>query len=163
METASTLSALKGDKLKDSSQWRAWYKRMKAFAIHRDVWDLCNPDADEPSRPEVLQRPRRPEYPLDADTEAKKDWRDLLEVYKLDVHCYEKQRKGIIEVNEFIITYVDSSLRDAVITLETPYERLVYLQTRFARSELYKEEVRVQWRAFSMQKPTRDIEKWLIS
>ncbi|KAJ6018972.1 hypothetical protein N7522_001039 [Penicillium canescens] len=163
METASILSALKGDKLKDSSQWRAWYKRMKTFAIHRDVWDLCNPDANETSRPEVLQRPQRPEYPLDADPEAKKDWRDLLEVYKLDVHCYEKQRKGIIEVNEFIITYVDSSLRDAVITLETPYERLVYLQTRFARSESYKEEVRVQWRAFSMQKPTGDIEKWLAS
>ncbi|KAJ6050700.1 uncharacterized protein N7446_010809 [Penicillium canescens] len=163
MELTSMLSATKGDKLKDSSQWRAWHKRMKAFAIHRDIWDLCNPDADKASRPKVLREPRQPEYPLDSDSEAKKEWRDLLEVYKIDTNRYERQRKGLNEVNEFIITYVDSSLRDPIFALETPYERLVYLQTRFARSESYKEEVRMQWRAFSTQKPTGDIEKWLAS
>ncbi|KAJ5746893.1 uncharacterized protein N7511_008589 [Penicillium nucicola] len=83
METASMLSALKGDKLKDSSQWR----------------DLCNPNNDEAYRPKALKEPREPKYPLDTDPEAKKD-----------------------------------SLRDVVLEFDTPYNRLVYLKTRFAQS-----------------------------
>ncbi|KAJ6094488.1 hypothetical protein N7467_002001 [Penicillium canescens] len=163
METASMLSALKGDKLKDSSQWRAWHKRMRAFAMNRTVWDLCNPDTDEAYRPKALREPREPEYPLDADLEAKKEWRDLLEVYKIGANRWEKQRKGLNEVNEYIITFVDSSLRDAVLEFDTPYDRLVYLKTRFARTPAYKEEIRMQWRAFSTVKPAGDIEKWLAS
>ncbi|KAJ5742616.1 uncharacterized protein N7511_011348 [Penicillium nucicola] len=157
METASMLSALKGDELKDSSQWRAWHKRMRAFAMNRTVWDLCNPDNDEAHRPEALKEPREPEYPLDADAEVKKEWRDLLEVYKIGSNRWEKQR------NEYIITFVDSSLRDAVLEFDTPCDRLVYLKTSFARTTAYMEEIRMKWRAFSAEKPTGDIEKWLAS
>ncbi|KAJ6061516.1 uncharacterized protein N7446_005636 [Penicillium canescens] len=163
METASMLSALKGDKLKDSSQWRAWHKRMRAFAINRTVWDLCNPDTDGALRPKALREPQEPEYPLDADPEAKKEWRDLLEVYKIGANRWEKQRKGLNEVNEYIITFVDSGLRDAVLEFDTPYDRLAYLKTRFARTPAFKEEIRMQWRAFSTVKPAGDIEKWLAS
>ncbi|KAJ6094335.1 hypothetical protein N7499_002931 [Penicillium canescens] len=161
MESASILSALRSDKLKDSSQWRAWHKRVKAFAVQRTVWDLCNPDTT--SHPIPLSEPIEPEYPQSGDQEEKKEWRDLLEVYKIKANRWEKQRKGLNEVNEYIITYLDASLRDVVLEYETPYERLVYLSKRFARSHAYKEEIRMKWRAFATQKPIGDVEKWLIS
>ncbi|KAJ6095008.1 hypothetical protein N7467_002521 [Penicillium canescens] len=106
--------------------------------------DLCNPDTDEAYRPKALREPREPEYPLDADPEAKKEWRDLLEVYKIGANRWEKQRKGLNKVNKYIITFVDSSLRDVVLEFDTPYNRLVYLKTRFARTPAYKEEIRMQ-------------------
>ncbi|KAJ5748146.1 uncharacterized protein N7511_009842 [Penicillium nucicola] len=163
MDTATMLSAIKGDKLKDSSQWRVWYKRVKAFAVQRSVWDLCNPEVEISHRPRALIEPIEPEYPQQGSQENKKDWRDLLEVYKIKANRWEKQRKGLNEVNELIIIYLDTSIRDAVLEYDTPYDRLVYLSQRFARSHAYKEEIRMKWRAFSIQKPIGDIEKWLIS
>ncbi|KAI9040829.1 uncharacterized protein KD926_007637 [Aspergillus affinis] len=158
MESASILSALRSDKLKDSSQWRAWHKRVKAFAVQRTVWDLCNPDTA--SHPIPLSEPIEPEYPQSGDQEEKKEWRDLLEVYKIKANRWENQRKGLDEVNEYIITYLDASLRDVVLEYETPYERLVYLSKRFARSHAYKEGICIKWRAFATQKPIGDVEKW---
>ncbi|KAJ6110221.1 hypothetical protein N7486_002456 [Penicillium sp. IBT 16267x] len=58
------LSALKGDKLKDS---------IRAFAVNQTVWDLYNPDTNEAYRPKALKEPREPKYPLGADAKAKKE------------------------------------------------------------------------------------------
>jgi hypothetical protein len=62
-------------------------------------------------------------------------------------------------VNEYVITFANSSLRDAVLEFDTPYNRLVYLKTRFAHTPAYKEEIRMKGRAFSTKKLARDIEK----
>lgn len=51
MEAASILSAIKGEKLKDSLQWRTWYARMKLYAKQKRVWDLCDPEIDKDERP----------------------------------------------------------------------------------------------------------------
>ena len=65
-------------------------------------------------------------------------------------------------MDDLIINSLDVSLREAVMKCETPYDRLVYLSKRFARSEAYTEEIRIQWKVFLAQKPTSDVEKWLI-
>lgn len=154
---------MKSEKLKDSSQWQSWHQRVKVFAQRRDIWDLCNPDADELHRPEALREPIAADYPDDGSQEDKRDWRDRLEVYKIKANRWDRQRKSLNEIDDLIVNSLDASLRDAVLKCETPYDRLVYLSKRFARSEAYTEEVRMQWRALSTQKPTGDVEKWLIS
>ena len=163
MEAASILSALKGEKLKDSSHWQSWHQRMKVFAKRRDIWDLCNPDADELYRPKALIEPIEPEFPDDGSQEEKRDWRDRLEVYKIKANRWDRQRKSLNEFDDLIVNSLDVSLREVVMKCETPYDRLVYLSKRFARSEAYTEEVRMQWKAFSAEKPTGDVEKWLTS
>ncbi|OQD78913.1 hypothetical protein PENANT_c072G00873 [Penicillium antarcticum] len=146
MDPSTYLSAMKSEKLKDSSQWQSWHQRVKVFAKRREVWDFCNPDIDELHRPEVLIEPIAPEYP---DNGSREDQR--------------KQRKSLNEIDDLIVNSLDTSLRNAVLKCETPYDRLGYLSKRSARSEAYTEEVRMQWKAVSAQKPTGDIEKWLIS
>jgi hypothetical protein len=163
MESTTILSALRSEKLKDSSQWQSWHQRMKVFAKRRDIWDLCNPDTDELHRPEVLIEPIAPEYPDDGSQEDQRRWRDRLEVYKIKANRWDRQRKSLNEMDDLIINSLDASLREAVMKCESPYDRLVYLSKRFARSDAYTEEIRMQWKAFSAQKPTGDVEKWLIS
>ncbi|KAJ6030953.1 uncharacterized protein N7446_007597 [Penicillium canescens] len=162
MEARSMPSAVRSDKLKDSSQWRAWYMQIKAFAAQRTVWDLCNPDTDELHRPKALEEPIEPEYPEEGNEKTLKAWRDRLEIYKIKANRWEKQQKGLNEVNDYIITYLDNSLRLSVLIYDTPIGRLAYLKKRFARSYVYEEEVRMKWKAFSSQRPTGDVEKWLF-
>ena len=163
MEATSILSALKGEKLKDSAQWQSWHQRVKVFAQRRDIWDLCNPDADELHRPEALREPIAPDYPDDGSQEDKRDWRDRLEVYKIKANRWDRQRKSLNELDDLIINSLDASLREAVMKCETPYDRLVYLSKRFARSDAYTEEIRMKWKVVSAQKPAGDVEKWLVS
>ena len=127
------------------------------------IWDLCNPDIDELHRPKVLNEPIEPDFPDNGTQEEKRDWRDRLEVYKVKANRFEKQRRSLVEMNDFIIINLDQSIRDAVLEYDAPYDRLVYLSQRFARSHAYKEEIRMQWRAFAAQKPADDVEKWLVS
>ncbi|KAJ5139422.1 hypothetical protein N7448_002830 [Penicillium atrosanguineum] len=83
MEVASILSAIKGDKLKDSPQWRTWFARVKLYTKQKRVWDLCDLDIEKEDRPRGLREPYEPEYPKDGDTEERKEWRDRMDVYKV--------------------------------------------------------------------------------
>lgn len=165
MEKAAGLSALKGEKLKDTPQWRTWFARIKLYAKQKKVWDLCNPDTDVDDLPEPLEEPDEPEYPDGGDSNEKKEWRDLIDVYKIRYSKWEKQTKGLDDVNEYIVTYLDPIHHISLLEYETPYERLVYLRDRFARSTAYEEEIRMKWRAFAAQKPSRgtDIDGWLTT
>ena len=84
-----------------------------------------------------------------------------MDVYKVKYTRWEKQAKGLSDVNEYILTYLDPIHHLSLVAYRTPYDRLVYLKSRFARSTAYEEEIRMKWKVFAMQKPTGDIEEWL--
>ncbi|KAJ5680042.1 hypothetical protein N7536_011181 [Penicillium majusculum] len=44
MEAVSILSAMKGEKLKDSPQCLTWFVKAQLHAMQKNVWDLYNPD-----------------------------------------------------------------------------------------------------------------------
>ncbi|KAJ5837663.1 uncharacterized protein N7525_002851 [Penicillium rubens] len=167
MEAASILSAMKGEKLKDSPQWLTWFAKVQLYAVQKNVWDLCNPDlttsTTDPAnkRPEPLQEPAEPEYPEEGDERDRRIWRDRMDVYKVKYTRWEKQAKGLSDVNEYILTYLDPIHHLSLVAYRTPYDRLVYLKSRFARSTAYEEEIRMKWKVFAIQKPTGDIEEWL--
>ena len=161
MEAASILSAMKGEKLKDAPQWRIWFAKVQLYATQKNVWDLCNPDTLSTSRPAALTEPVDPTYPPNDDEKARRIWRDLMDVYKVKWARWEKQSKGLGDVNEYILTYLDPIHHLALLPYTTPYDRLVYLKSRFAKSTAYEEEIRMNWKIFAMQKPTGDIEQWL--
>ncbi|KAJ5827623.1 hypothetical protein N7447_001845 [Penicillium robsamsonii] len=174
METASILSATKGEKLKDETQWRTWFTRVRSYARQKGVWELCDPEAvmaeiaavstaieKPPIRPDLLTEPTVPEYPEEGDAEEKKTWRDRMDLFKIKYARWQSEAKGLADVNEYILIYLDPVHHLAIIPLETPYERLVYLKSRFAQTVTYREEIRMKWRYFSTQRPTGDIEQWI--
>ena len=50
-----------------------------------------------------------------------------------------------------------------MLNYQTPYERLVYLHTRFGRSTAAEEDIRAQWKRVSASPPKRgaDIDQWI--
>ncbi|CRL21865.1 unnamed protein product [Penicillium camemberti] len=99
MEAASILSAMKGEKLKDSPQWLTWFAKVQLYAMQKNVWDLCNPDLIPASttttdsstkRPTPLTEPVEPDYPETGDDTAKRTWRDRMDVYKIRYAKWEK-------------------------------------------------------------------------
>ncbi|KAJ5945066.1 hypothetical protein N7516_005234 [Penicillium verrucosum] len=80
----------------------------------------------------------------------------------MKTNCFEKQQNALDEVNEYIITYLDTSLRMSVLVHHTPSSRLAYLKQCFGRSYVHEEQVRMKWKVFSAQKPNGDVEKWLF-
>ncbi|KAJ5189373.1 hypothetical protein N7491_005707 [Penicillium cf. griseofulvum] len=162
METASILSATKGEKLKDETQWRTWFSRVRTYAKQKDVWELCDPDAVTAEvaaaspeserltiRPEPRTKPRVPAYPEEGDAEEKRTWRDRMDLFKIEHSNWQIETKGLNDVNDFISTYIDPVHYLEVSPLETPYERLVYLKSRFGETVAYREEIRMKWRYFS--------------
>ncbi|KAJ5121715.1 hypothetical protein N7526_008652 [Penicillium atrosanguineum] len=127
--------------------WRTWFARVKLYAKQKRVWDLCDLDIEKEDRPRGLREPYEPEYPKDRDTEERKEWRDRMDVYKVAYTKWEKQIKGLDDVNEYIISFLDPIHYLILIDYKTPYDRLVYLKSRFARSSAYKEEIQVIRRA----------------
>ncbi|KAJ5320393.1 hypothetical protein N7508_000676, partial [Penicillium antarcticum] len=91
------LSAMRSETLKNSSQWRSWHNRMKAFALQRLVWDLCNSAIEKAKLPTPLLEPIVPEYSETGDQDEKARWRDLFEVYKIEAIRWKRQRKGLLE------------------------------------------------------------------
>ncbi|KAJ5504596.1 hypothetical protein N7463_007470 [Penicillium fimorum] len=161
MEAASILSAMKGEKLKDAPQWPTWFAKVQLYAMQKNVWDHCDPDTPLTERPDTLREPVQPEYPQGGNETDRRSWRDQADVYKMSYPRWEKQARGLSDVNEYILTYLDTMHHLALIPYRTPYDRLVYLRSRFARSTAYEEEIRMKWKVFAMQKPTGDIEQWL--
>ncbi|KAJ5512615.1 hypothetical protein N7463_002167 [Penicillium fimorum] len=153
MEAVSILSALKGEKLKDAPQWPTWFARVQLYAIQKNVWDHCNPDTPSTERLDTLKEPVEPEYPEEGDKRDRRIWQDLMDVYKMKYTRWEKQAKGLSDVNEYILTYLDPMHHLSLITYRTPYDILVYLKSRFARSTAYEEEIRMKGKVFAMQKP----------
>ena len=50
-----------------------------------------------------------------------------------------------------------------MLNYQTPYERLVYLLTRFGRSTAVEEDIRAQWKRVSALPPKKgvDIDQWI--
>lgn len=65
-------------------------------------------------------------------------------MYKVAYAKWEKQLKGLDDINEYIITFLDPILHLPLLNYKTPDERLVYLMSRFARSTAYEEEIRIK-------------------
>jgi hypothetical protein len=115
------------------------------YATEKGVWKYCNPATEAGRLPEPLEEPDEPEYPRnEEDDKAMRLWRDRNEAYKGRWNRWTKQHQALIDVNNFIFTYVDASIREPILQHITPYTRLVYLQKRFARSNSYKEEMRMK-------------------
>ncbi|KAJ5910725.1 uncharacterized protein N7473_000028 [Penicillium subrubescens] len=57
---STAVSAIKGDKLKDSAQWRNWFARIKIYARQKKVWDLVNPQIEEDYQEEPIRELRMP-------------------------------------------------------------------------------------------------------
>lgn len=64
---------MKGDKLKDSPQWRNWFARVKLYARQKKVWDLVNPQIEEDELEQPMRKPRRPQYPEGESENAKRE------------------------------------------------------------------------------------------
>jgi hypothetical protein len=99
MDPTVSVSQWKGEKLKNSSHWPAWYSAMKQFAKTRKVWDYCN---SEKPAPEVLEEPQaavRPRLviPRGATTEIAKtlreEYKDRQMEYSYDHDDYKEELK----------------------------------------------------------------------
>lgn len=156
--TTVSISATKGEKLKESHQWRTWYNRIRLYAKERGVWDVCNPELADDDILAPLDEPERPEYPQGGSKEEKVEWRDLMDVYKYEYSDWEKQRKALSDVNQIIIALLDPSHHPSLLPYETPYERLKYLKSRFARSGAYREELRTRWLLNQAEPPRKGID-----
>jgi hypothetical protein len=57
---STVVSAIKGEKLKDPTQWRNWFARIKIYIRQKKVWDLVNPQIEEDYLEEPIREPRMP-------------------------------------------------------------------------------------------------------
>ncbi|KAJ5369326.1 uncharacterized protein N7496_009086 [Penicillium cataractarum] len=160
---STVISAMKGEKLKDPLQWRNWFARIKLYARQKRVWDLIDPHTEEGYLEEPIRKPRRPQYPEDGNESAKREWRDRMDIYKLDLNEWEQQNKSLDAINEWIISNLDAIHHTSMLNYQTPYERLVYLHTRFGRATAAEEDVRTQWKRVSALPPKKgaDIDQWI--
>ncbi|OOQ89746.1 hypothetical protein PEBR_07187 [Penicillium brasilianum] len=139
---STAISAMKGDKLKQPQHWRTWFARIKIYARQKKVWELINPQIEAEYLDEPIRKPRRPQYPENGNETAKREWRDRLDIYKLDLAEWEQQNKALDVVNEWIVSNLDLTHHTSLLNYQTPYERLVYLQIRFGRSTAAEEDIR---------------------
>ncbi|KAJ5134996.1 uncharacterized protein N7515_004274 [Penicillium bovifimosum] len=160
---STVVSAMKGEKLKEPSQWRNWFARIKIYARQKRVWELIDPHTAEEDLEKPIRKPRRPQYPEGGNELAKREWRDRMDIYKLDLAEWEQQNKSLDAINEWIISNLDPVHHTSMLNYETPYGRLVYLQTRFGRSSAAEEDIRAQWKRVSASPPKRgsDIDQWI--
>lgn len=160
---STVVSAMKGEKLKDPAQWRNWIARMKIYARQKKVWDLVNPQVEEDYLEKPIRKPRRPQYPEDSSEQVKREWRDRMDIYKLDLSEWEQQNRSLDAVNEWIIVNLDPTYHTSLLNYDTPYQRLVYLEKRFARSSATEEAIRVQWQRVCALPPRKgvNVDNWI--
>ncbi|KAJ5910766.1 uncharacterized protein N7473_000069 [Penicillium subrubescens] len=82
---------MKGEKLKDPTQWRN-FSRSKIYARQKRVWNLIDPHTEERYLERTIRKSRRPQYPEGGNDPAKRDWRDRMDIYKLDLAEWEQQQ-----------------------------------------------------------------------
>jgi len=161
MEASAILSAMKGDKLREPAQWATWQAKVVQFAEQRDVWEYCDPDTQLDKLPKPAQTPVFPEYPEDGDAEKKREWRDRMDIFKFKHSQWEKQKKSLGDVNEYILSHLDAKYHRILLAQKTPYDRMVALKARFARRTAYEEELRAKWYHFAPQKASKDVNQWI--
>ncbi|KAJ5986655.1 hypothetical protein N7451_011020 [Penicillium sp. IBT 35674x] len=176
MDPTVSVSQWKGEKLKNSSHWPAWYSAMEQFAKIRKVWDYCNP---EKPVPEVLEEPHAPVrprlvIPRGATAETAKTLREEhkgrqmeysydYDDYKEELECYEKAKDGLQSV-EFVITAsTDTKLHRLMDDLETPYEKISFLQKLFSHTKSHQNEVLLRWAEGCVRPPKKgqNVLSWL--
>jgi hypothetical protein len=132
---------LEGEKLKDPTQWRNWFARIKIYVRQKRVWGLIDPHTEEGYLEQPIREPRMPQYPENGSEADKRVWRDRMDIQTAK---WEQQSKSLDAVNEWIITNLDPAYYTSLLNYRTPYQRLVYLKKRFARSASTEEAIRVQ-------------------
>ncbi|KAJ5642646.1 hypothetical protein N7490_006646 [Penicillium lividum] len=176
MDPTVSVSQWKGEKLKNSSHWPAWYSAMKQFAKTRKVWDYCNPEKPAPEVLEEPQAPARPRLhiPRGATTEVAKTLREEFkdrqmeysydhDDYKEELKRYEKVENGLQSV-EFVITAsTDTKLHRLMDDLETPYEKISFLKKRFSHTKSHQNEVLLRWAEGCVRPPNKgqNVLSWL--
>ncbi|KAJ6088976.1 hypothetical protein N7499_003084 [Penicillium canescens] len=179
MDSTSTVSQWRGEKLKSAAQWHSWYAAMKRYAQNLDVWVYCNPELSRSTLRQPMEMPVRPEIPTlqlaeDLSTaqlrllkeeykEEKASWRDDMDLYKLSLAEYKEQQKGLRLVDQAITNSIEVKLQRIMDRLETPYERLRFLYKRFARSNSYNVDVLLRWREEDIKGPKKgaNVLQWL--
>jgi hypothetical protein len=84
-----------------------------------------------------------PQYPEDGSEADKRTWRDRMDIYKVQAGKWDKQVFGLDAVNEWILDNLDPTYHTRLLNYETLYQRLVYLEKRFARAAATEEAIRV--------------------
>jgi hypothetical protein len=160
--TLAMLSARKGDKLRDSAQWNKWIDLCEQFATTRRVWQFCNPATPESNLPMKMEEPIVEPYPEDyRDEKRVKLWRDQFDLCKFHTAQWEKQERGIAEVQEWILAHLDEKFHSTVQQMRSPHQRLQTLKTRFGTSTAYEEEVIRRWHAMAAARPPKDVLSWI--
>jgi hypothetical protein len=70
---STTISAMKGDTLKQPQHWRTWFARIKIYARQKKVRDLINPQVEEDYLEEPIRKPKRPQYPENGNETARRE------------------------------------------------------------------------------------------
>ncbi|KAJ5543780.1 hypothetical protein N7494_005059 [Penicillium frequentans] len=179
MDSTSTFSQWRGEKLKSASQWHSWYAALRRYAQNLDVWVYCNPELSRGHLRHPMELPVRPEMPVfqvvedlsaaqlrllkEEHKEEKASWRDDMDLYKLSLAEYKEQQKGLRLVDQAITISIEAKLQRIMDRLETPYERLRFLHKRFARSNSYNVEVLLRWREEDIKGPKKgtNVLQWL--
>jgi hypothetical protein len=150
---------MKGEKLKDSMQWRNWWgigsHVSRYMHARRGYGILSTPHIEEEYLEQPVRKPRRPQHPEDGNESAKGEWKDRMDIFKLDLSEWEQQNKSPDAANEWIITNLDPGHHTSMLNYRTPDERLVYLYTRFGRSTAAEEDIQAQWKRVSASPPKR--------
>jgi len=179
MESIGSVSSWKGEKLTSSAQWHSWYMAMRRLGQSLRVWDMCNPELGRSTVVQPRELPTMPAQPaLDIPEEItpaglkslkevfkenQSIWRDEMDIYRLRLAEFERQEKGLRTIDLAISASVEPQMNRVLDRMDTAYERMRYLASRFSRTNAYGVEVFLRWRDEATKGPEKgeDVLKWL--
>jgi len=90
-------------------------------------------------------------------------WRDEMDIYRLRLAEFERQEKGLRTIDLAISASVEPQMNRVLDRMDTAYERMRYLASRFSRTNAYGVEVFLRWRDEATKGPEKgeDVLKWL--
>lgn len=128
-------------KLKTADQWRTWIASIQDIADTGQIWDLIDPDREEPPPP--LIEPSEPNIQR-AQTDARDiedlnelgmvKWNCLMNDYQFKVSRYENRLKSLTKMSRTIRDSVAPEHLHYIAGKRSPYEQLRRLKTVFAPS-----------------------------
>lgn len=128
--------AASSSKLASQEQWTDWLSSVRALAKDLQVWEIINPNEEDTKAEElILSAPKLPRRPSEPFSKATKDeyqaWGHEVDIYKLELHAFEVQLKGLTEVNKWIATNVAKSYQFLLKDRDRPRDRMKALQQQF--------------------------------
>jgi len=155
--------------LNQPSNWTQWFFIIKDTATTNEVWQYIDPSTkDERLK---LAQPSRP-TPRDilptATSIAKLDpsqltaYNQLYAEYKDDLRIYEKQKRAINDISNYIVRTTSVAYLLLIDDLNTVHERLKALKTALAPTTSgRKRDVLNQYTALKVYNKKQSINKWL--